>query len=103
MLRLTQPSVTPPTRQDKRRKLSTVKYFPAKLPEAAGKEVAGNDTVVGEQQLRAEPQILAAEASAPAAMVAGEQQLRAEPQVLAAEASAPAATVAGEQQLRVES
>jgi hypothetical protein len=30
----------------KRRKLNTGKYFPAELPEATGKEVAGDNTVV---------------------------------------------------------
>jgi hypothetical protein len=43
-------------------------YFPAELPQAAGKNLAeNNNTVVGEQRPRAEPQVLAAEASAPAA------------------------------------
>ena len=91
VLRLTQPSVTPSTRQDKRRKLSSGQYFPAKLLEAAGKEVAGNDAVADEQQLRAGPRVLAMEASAPTATVVGEQQLHEELQVLAAEASDPAA------------
>ena len=48
VLRLTKPTVTPPTRQDERRKLSTGKYFPAELPEATGKEVAGNNAVASE-------------------------------------------------------
>ena len=43
-------------------------YFPAELPEAAGKDVAGNNsTVAGEQPLSAEPQVLVIEASAPVA------------------------------------
>ena len=94
MLRLTQPSVSPSTRPDKRRKLSIGEYFPAGLPEAPGKGLAGNDTVAGEQLLCQEPQVLAIEANAPIAEempVAGEQLLCAEPQVLAVEANAPAA------------
>ena len=72
VLRLTQPSVTPPTRQDKRRKLSTGKYFPAELPEAAGKEVARNDAkLAGKRHAPAGPQALAIETNAPAKL-AGE-------------------------------
>jgi hypothetical protein len=56
VLHLNQPTVTPSMQASKRRKLSTGKYFPAELPESAGKDVArSNDTVVGEQQLRSEP------------------------------------------------
>src|SRR3990170_1879929 len=52
VLHLNQPTVTPSTQASKRRKLNTGKYFLAKLPEAAGKDVAeNNDTVVGEQRL----------------------------------------------------
>ena len=40
LLRLTQPSVEPSTEQNKRRKSGPGKYFPTKLPGAAGKDVA---------------------------------------------------------------
>src|SRR3954470_4599262 len=40
VLHLTQPSGDPSTEQDKRRKSGPGKYFPAKLPGAAGKDVA---------------------------------------------------------------
>jgi ribonuclease HI len=67
VLHLTQPSVTPSMQSSKRRKLNTGKYFPAELPEAVGKEVAGNSTVVAsEQQPLAELQVLVVETSAPA-------------------------------------
>lgn len=74
MLRLTQPSVTPSTKPDKRRKLSSGKYFPADLPRSpgedlAGKEVAerdiepaGKDTIPTEDM----PLVLAVEPQAPA-------------------------------------
>ena len=42
VLRLTQPSIEPSTEQNKGRKSSPGKYFPAELPEAAGKDVAGD-------------------------------------------------------------
>ena len=77
VLRLTQPSVTPSTRSDKRRKLSTGKYFPVELPAgASGKSLAGNDELASERQLRAP----AAKVCAPAAQmpVAGEQRPPAE-------------------------
>jgi hypothetical protein len=68
VLHLNQPTVTPSTQASKRRKLNTGKYFLAELPEAAGKNIAGsNNSTAGEQRLRAEPQVLAAEASAPTA------------------------------------
>jgi ribonuclease HI len=43
VLLLNQPSVTPSMRPSKRRKLNSSEYFPAELPAAAGKEVAGNN------------------------------------------------------------
>jgi hypothetical protein len=50
VLSLNQPSVTPSTWPNKRRKLSSGEYFPAELPAAAGKEVArDNPTLDGEQ------------------------------------------------------
>lgn len=62
-----------PAKPDKKRKLNSGQYFPAKPPEAvgknlAGKEVAGNNTKpVGEQQAPAGPRVLAVETNAPAA------------------------------------
>ena len=47
--------------------MSSGKYFPAELPEAAGMEVASSNMSAGEQRPRAELQVLAVEASAPAA------------------------------------
>src|SRR3989337_1955841 len=68
VLQLTQPSVEPSARQDKRRKLSSGKYFPTELPEAAGKEVAGDDAkLAGEQQAPAGPRVLTVETNAPSA------------------------------------
>src|SRR3990170_1452912 len=65
VLHLNQPSVTPSTQASKRRKLNTGKYFLAELPEAVGKNVAGNNTeVASEQRPLAEHQVLAIEASA---------------------------------------
>ena len=54
VLRLTQPSIGTSMEPCKRRKLSTDKYFPAGLPEAPGKDLAGNDAIAGEQRLPAE-------------------------------------------------
>ena len=42
VLQLTQPSIDPSTEQNKRRKSGAGKYFPAELPGAAGKDVAGD-------------------------------------------------------------
>ncbi|XP_020184009.1 uncharacterized protein [Aegilops tauschii subsp. strangulata] len=68
VLHLTQPSVTPSTWQNKRRKLNTGKYFPTELTEAADNDIAGNkDKLAGEQQAPAGTRVLAIEASAPAA------------------------------------
>ena len=80
VLHLTQPSVTPLTGQNKRRKLNTRKYFRAELPEAAGKKVAGdNAKLTGQQQTPAGSQVLAIEISALAAedmplVLVGERQ-----------------------------
>jgi hypothetical protein len=62
--------------------LSTGKYFPVELPKATSKDVAGsNDAAVIERLPHAEPQVLAAEASAPTA-----EEM---PLVLVAEPQAP--------------
>ena len=53
MLQLTQPSIEQSVRQDKRRKLSSGKYFPTEPSGAAGKEVAGDDAkLAGGDRLR---------------------------------------------------
>src|SRR3954466_10733921 len=52
VLQLTQPSVYPSTKQNKRRKSGPGKYFPAELPEAAGKDVAGDTEPATGGQLR---------------------------------------------------
>ena len=50
------------------RKLNTGKYFPAEHLEATSKNVVGNNyEVASEQRPRMEPQVLAVEASTPAA------------------------------------
>ena len=61
VLQLTQPSVEPSAGQNKQRKLSSDKYFPAELPGAAGKDVAGSPKLVGERQPSPGPQALAVE------------------------------------------
>ena len=66
VLQLTQPSVEPLARQDKRRKSGPNKYFPTELPGAAGKDVAEDAKLAGEQQAPAGPQALAVETTAPA-------------------------------------
>ena len=48
VLQLTQPSVEPLAGQNKRRKVCPDKYFPAKLPGAADKEVVGYPKLAGE-------------------------------------------------------
>ena len=58
------------------------KYFPAELPGAAGKEVAGYPKLAGEQRPPAESQALAVETAAPAT-----EDM---PLVLAVEPQAPA-------------
>ena len=46
--------------------MNSGKHFPAELPEAAGREAAGNSPVsVGEQLPPAEPRVLMVEVSAP--------------------------------------
>ena len=67
MLQLTQPSFEPSTGQNKRRKLGPGKYFPTKLPGAAGEDVAADvDSVVG-QPTPAGPQVMAVETATPVA------------------------------------
>ena len=82
VLRLTQPSVEPSTEQNKQRKSGPGKYFPTKLPGAAGKDVVmdaepamGQPTPTGRQVLTVEtaapmaeemPLVLAVEPQAPA-------------------------------------
>ena len=82
VLRLTQPSVEPSTEQNKRRKSDPGKYFLAKLPGAAGKDVAVDADPAAGQPTPAGPQVMAMEAAAP---VAGEMPL-----VLVVEPQAPA-------------
>ena len=82
MLQLTQPSVEPSAGQNKRRKVGPGKYFPAELPGAAGKDVAGCPMLAGEQQPPAEPRALTVEAAALA--------VEDVPLVLAVEPQAPA-------------
>ena len=50
VLKLTQPSVTPSTGQNKKRKLVSGDYFPAELPEAAAKKVRKINTKDAEGQ-----------------------------------------------------
>ena len=82
MLRLTQPSVDPSTEQNKRRKSGPDKYFTAELPEAAGKDVAGDTEPATGRLALTEHQALAVETAAP---VAEEMPLvlAVEPQALA--------------------
>ena len=82
MLRLTQPSIDPSTEQNKRRKSGPDKYFPAELPEAAGKDVAGDAEPATGWLAPTEHQALAMETAAP---IAEEMPL-----VLAVESQAPA-------------
>ena len=66
VLHLTQPSVSLSTMSKKRRKLNSGKHFPAELPEAAGREAAGENPVPVDEQLPpAGPPGLAVETSAP--------------------------------------
>src|SRR4051812_41888608 len=82
VLQLTQPSVDPSTEQNKRRKSGPDKYFPAELPGAAGKNVAGDtEPATGRLDL-AGHQALAVETTTP---IAEEMPL-----VLAVEPQAPA-------------
>ena len=64
VLQLTQPFVEPSAGQSKRRKTGPDKYFPAELPGAAGKDVAGCPKLAGEQQPPVGPQALTVEAAA---------------------------------------
>lgn len=48
VLRLTQPYVTPSTKPEKSRKLSSGKYFSADLPRSPGKDLAGKEAVGGD-------------------------------------------------------
>ena len=81
-LQLTQPSVDPSTEQNKRRKSGPGKYFPAELPGAADKDVAGDTDPTMGRLAPAERQALAVETAAP---IAEEMPL-----VLAVEPQAPA-------------
>lgn len=65
VLQLTQPSIEPSAGQNKRRKSGPGKYFPAELPGATGKEVAGDPKLAGEQHALAGPQALAVETTTP--------------------------------------
>ena len=67
VLQLIQPSVEPSAGQNKRRKVGPGKYFPAELPGAADKDVAGCPKLAEGQQPPAGPQALAIEAAAPTA------------------------------------
>ena len=82
VLQLTQPSFEPSTGQNKRRKLGSGKYFPTKLPGAAGEDVAVDVDPAAGQPTPAGPQVMAVEAAAPAAEEV--------PLVLAVEPQAPA-------------
>ena len=82
MLELTQPSIDPSTEQNKRRKSGPGKYFPAELPGAAGKDVAGDTEPATGWLAPAERQALAVETAIP---IAEEMPL-----VLAVEPQAPA-------------
>ena len=67
LLLLTQPSVEPSTEQNKRRKSSPGKYFPAELPGAAGKDVVVDAKPATGRQTPAGLQTLAVETAAPRA------------------------------------
>ena len=82
VLQLTQPSVDPSTELSKRRKSGPDKYFPAELPGAAGKDVAGDAEPATGRLAPVEHQALAVETAAP---IAEEMPL-----VLTVEPQAPA-------------
>ena len=82
LLRLTQPSVEPSRKQNKRRKSGPGKYFPAEPPGTAGKDVAVHTEPAQEQLAPAGRQALAVEKAAPMA-----EEM---PLVLAVEPQAPA-------------
>ena len=82
VLRLTQPSVEPSTKQNKRRKSGPGKYFPVEPPGAAGKGVAADSEPAEERLIPAGHQALAIEMTSPMA-----EEI---PLVLAIEPQAPA-------------
>ena len=82
MLQLTQPSIDPSIEQNKKRKSGPDKYFPTELPEAAGKDVAGDTEPTTRRLAPTEHQARAVETAAP---IAEEMPL-----VLAVEPQAPA-------------
>src|SRR3954469_2814880 len=95
VLKLTQPSVTPSTRQSKKRKLVSGDYLPAELPGAAAKKVPKIDAKSVEEPSAPEnPRVCSVEAGAPdkfcSGKLAGERQAPAETQILAVEADVPA-------------
>ena len=66
VLKLTQPSVTPSTGQNKKRKLVSGDYFPSELPEAAAKKVPKINTKDAEgQSAPASLMVCSVEADAP--------------------------------------
>src|SRR4051812_15442920 len=65
LLRLTQHSVEPSTEQNKWRKSSPGKYFPAEPPGAAGKGIAVDHQTADERSTPAGRQALAVETAAP--------------------------------------
>ena len=67
VLQLSQPSVDPSTEQNKRRKSGPGKYFPAELPGAAGKDVAGDTEPASGGLTPAERQAFAVEMATPLA------------------------------------
>ena len=84
VLKLTQPSVTPSTGQNKKRKLISGDYFPAELPEAAAKKVPKiNAKDTEEQSAPASLMVCSVEADAPdkfcSGKLAGGHQAPAEP------------------------
>src|SRR3954466_15627893 len=98
VLKLTQPSVMPPTRQSKKRKLISGDYLPAELPKAAAKKVPKiNAKIAEERSAPTSPRVCFVEADAPdkfrSGKLAGDHQAPAEPRVLAVEADVPAAAV----------
>ena len=83
MLKLTQPSITPSTGQNKKRKLISGDYFPAELPEAAAKKFLRINTKSAEEQSApANLRVCSVEADAPdkfcSGKLAGERQAPAE-------------------------
>src|SRR3954463_3800620 len=96
VLKLTQPSVTPSTRQSKKRKLVSGDYLPAELPGAAAKKVPKIDAKSAEEPSAPKnPRVYSIEAGAPDKFCSGKlarkRQAPAEPQILAVEADVLAA------------